>query len=103
MTADFDKKIQPGMVNGLNNTAKKQSVEKEIINNNTSKETKNIDLGTGVAGRSSVNINNIDTDMRKFFNSPRFCEAANKYVEHLVKQGYNYEDAVNAVWTELGV
>ena len=102
MTADFDKKIQSGMVNGLNNTTKKQSVDKKV-ENDTSKEIKNIDLGTGVAGRSSVNVSNIDTDMRKFFNSPRFCEAANKYVEHLVKQGYNYEDAVKAVWSELGV
>ena len=41
--------------------------------------------------------------MRKFFKSPPFAQAANKYVEHLVNQGYNYEEAVNAVSSELGV
>ena len=103
MTADFDKKIQSGMVNGLNNATKKQSVEQVSAGEASFKDTQKIDMGTGSAGRSSVNVDNFDTDMRKFFKSPRFAQAANKYVEHLVNQGYNYEDAVNAVFSELGV
>ena len=103
MTADFDKKIQSGMVNGLKSTTKKQGVEQGSAGEAAFKGTQNTDMGTGVAGRSSVNIDNFDTDMRKFLKSPKFAQAANKYVEHLVNQGYNYEDAVNAVFSELGV
>ena len=104
MTPDFDK-IQPGMTNGLNKVTNNQREEKtaQAEHDVTFKGTERTDMGTGVAGRSSVKMDNIDTDMRKFFKSPRFAIAANKYVEHLVEQGYNYEDAIEAVWQELGV
>ena len=104
MTPDFDK-IQPNMINGLNKTTKAQREEKQaqVENDVAFKGIERTDMGTGVAGRSSVKMDNIDTDMRKFFKNPQFAKAANKYVEHLVEQGYNYEDAIEAVWQELGV
>ena len=105
MTSDFDK-IKPGMINGLNKTTNIQREEQKTqaeMSDTAFKGIERTDMGTGVAGRSSVKMDNIDTDMRKFFKNPSFASAANKYVEHLVEQGYNYEKAIEAVWRELGI
>lgn len=104
MKPDFDK-IQSGMVSGLSKASKKQDKENQTQSeiNTAFKGSEHVDMGTGVAGRSSVKMNNIDTDMRKFLKNPQFAHVANEYVERLIEKGYNYEDAIDAVWQELGV
>lgn len=106
MAPDFDK-IQAGMSNGLSKTRKikkDNSAEisaSEVSDNNVS--FKQIDMGTGVAGRSSVRMDNFDTDMARFDKNYRFAELTNKYIEALVRKGYSLEDATMAVYRELGI
>ena len=107
MTPDFDK-IQAGMANGLNKTTKIQKEEKaqneqqEVQNGLSFRGAKKTDMGTGAAGRSSVKMDNLDTDMKKFKANYKFAEAVNTYVDSLVAQGYDYGDAIVAVMNELG-
>ena len=104
MTPDFDK-IQPGMTNGLNKVTKKQQREEKQASGKSEVSFlgERTDMGTGVAGRSSVKMDNFDTDMEKLMKNPALAKAANSYIDSLVKQGYNYIDAVNAVSSELGI
>ncbi len=105
MTPDFDK-IQPSMTNGLNKVTKKQQREEKQASGKSEVSfsgTERTDMGTGVAGRSSVKMDNFDTDMEKLMKNPQLAKAFNSYVDSLVKQGYNYVGAVNAVSSELGI
>ena len=54
------------------------------------------------AGRSSIKMDNFDTDMRKFDGKYKYANAVNAYIDSLVAQGYPYEDAIVAVMDELG-
>ena len=107
MTPDFDK-IQAGMSNGLNKTTKinkedsVKNVQAEIQNGLSFRGSDKIDMGIGAAGRSSVKIDNFDTDMRKFDGKYQYANALNTYIDNLVAQGYPYEDAIVAVMDELG-
>ena len=104
MTPDFDK-IQPGMTNGLNKVTKKQQREEKQASGKSEVSFlgERTDMGTGVAGRSSVKMDNFDTDMDRFMKNPKFAKAFNLYVDSLVNKRYNYIDAVNAVSSELGI
>ena len=108
MTPDFDK-IQPGMTSGLNKTSKvkkDENVEKESQpNNNVSfKQVDLKDMGTGVAGRSSVKMDNLETDMISFKGNYKFADATNKLIDEMVdKKGYSLEQAISAVYGELGI
>lgn len=108
MAPDFDK-IQPGMTNGLNKTSKvkkEDNTEKQSQQNNNNVSFKQVDLkdmGTGVAGRSSVKMDNLETDMISFKGNYKFADATNKLIDKLLDQGYSLEDAVSAVYGELGV
>ena len=108
MAPDFDK-IQAGMTNGLNKTSKVQKEEKvgkeAQLNNNVSFRQVDLkDMGTGVAGRSSVKMDNLDTDMISFRGNYKFADATNKLIDELVeKKGYSLEQAISAVYGELGV
>ncbi|MBQ7450500.1 hypothetical protein IJS77_03710 [bacterium] len=107
MTPDFDK-IQAGMNNGLKKTQKiqkeetAQSIQQEAQNGLSFRGAKKADMGTGAAGRSSVKMDNFDTDMRKFQSKYHYAHAVNTYIDALVAQGYDYGDAVVAVMNELG-
>lgn len=106
MTPDFDK-IQAGLTNGLQKTtrAKKEEkvAEKQQDNGLSFKSIERKDMGTGVAGRSSVKMDNFETDMAKFNQNYQFVQATNKYIDSLLEQGYSLEEAINAVHSELGV
>ena len=107
MAPDFDK-IQPGMTNGLNKTSKvkkEDNTEKQAqqSNNVSFKQVDLKDMGTGVAGRSSVKMDNLETDMISFRVNSKFADATNKLIDKLLEQGYSLEDAVIAVYGELGV
>lgn len=105
MTPDFDK-IQPSMTNGLNKLTKKQQrEEKQVLNESETSfgRIEHTDMGTGVAGRSSVKMDNFDMDMDRLMKNPNFAKTFNLYVDSLVNKGYNYVDAVNAVSSELGI
>ena len=106
MAPDFDK-IQAGMANGLNKTQKVKKEETAEVSQKESSQKglsfKKVDLGTGVAGKSSVKMDNFDTDMARFQNYPMVVEAANAYVDSLLAKGYSLEEAVSAVHNELGI
>ena len=106
MAPDFDK-IQAGMTNGLQKTTKtKKEEQTSKLQEEVGISFKNVerkDLGTGVAGKSSVKMDNFDTDMARFQNYPMVVEAANAYVDSLLAKGYSLEEAVSAVHNELGI
>ena len=108
MAPDFDK-IQAGMTSGLNKTSKvkkDETVGKEAQpNNNVSfKQVDLKDMGTGVAGRSSVKMDNLETDMISFKGNYKFADATNRLIDELVeKKGYSLEQAISAVYGELGI
>ena len=107
MTPDFDK-IQAGMTSGLQKTRKAN--KKEETSNNAQAEQglsfrsiERKDMGTGVAGRSSVRMDNFDTDMSKLEKNYQFAKYTNDCIDSLVKQGFSLEEATMAVYKELGV
>ena len=108
MAPDFDK-IQAGMANGLNKTKKVQKEEKEVKETAKKEDVsfKSVDLkdmGTGVAGRSSVKMDNLETDMISFRGNYKLAEASNKLIDMLVEEkGYSLEQAISAVYGELNV
>ncbi len=107
MTPDFDK-IQAGMTSGLQKTTKANKKEDNNSNSQAGqglsfKSIERKDMGTGVAGRSSVRMDNFDTDMSKLEKNYQFAQATNDYIDELVRQGYSLEEATMAVYKELGV
>ena len=107
MTPDFDK-IQAGMNNSLNKTSK---IKKEDAVKNTQPEINNglsfrgsekVDMGTGSAGRSSVKMDNFNTDMISFKAHYDFAQMTNNLIDSLVEQGYSLDEATCAVYNELG-
>ena len=107
MTPDFDK-IQAGMNSGLNNTKKiqkdetVQNVQPEVNNGVSFRGTEKTDMGTGSAGRSSVKMDNFNTDMVSFKSHYNFVQMTNKLIDSLVEQGYSLDEATCAVYGELG-
>ena len=105
MAPDFEK-IQAGMNNGLKKTTKvnkeetAQAAQQEVQNGLSFRGAEKTDMGTGAAGRSSIKMDNFDTDMRKF-KYPN-AQVVNTYIDALVRQGYDYGDAIVAVMNELG-
>lgn len=104
MTPDFEK-IQTGMVNGLNQTTRVNE-EVKVKNEEAKPSFKSIereDMETGVAGRSSVKMDNFETDMRRFNENPALCGVAMETVDQLCKKGYSYEEAIDVAFKELGL
>ena len=109
MTPDFDK-IQAGMNNGLNKTSKiskedeaiKTSSQSDVQNGLSFRGTEKSDMGTGAAGRSSVKMDNFNTDMLTFKGHYDFAQMTNNLIDALVEQGYSLDEATNAVYNELG-
>ena len=105
MTPDFDK-IQAGMANGLNKTTKIQkenaAQNQEAEQGISYRQLERRDLGTGVAGRSSVGVDHYEKAMLTLKNNYAYAAATNELVDRLLDQGYSLEDAVAAVHGELG-
>ena len=106
MAPDFDK-IQANMTSGLQKTQKTNQKEEQSLNAQqeqglTFRGAERTDLGMGVAGKSSIKIDNFDTDMTKFGKNYQFAQATNAYIDSLVAQGYSLDEAVSAVYGELG-
>lgn len=107
MTPDF-KKIQAGSNNSLNNTKKidkeeaVQAAPLEVQGGLSFRGAKETDMGTGAAGRSSVKLDNFNTDMLTFKGHYDFAQMTNNLIDSLVKQGYSLENAAYTVYNELG-
>ena len=107
MTPDFDK-IQAGINGSLKKTSKVQREEiaqneqSEIKNGLSFRGTEKTDMGTGSAGRSSVKIDNFNTDMISFKSHYDFANMTNNLIDSLVEQGYSLDEATYAVYSELG-
>ena len=59
-------------------------------------------MGTGSAGRSSVKMDNFNTDMISFKAHYDFVQMTNNLIDSLVEQGYSLDEATCAVYNELG-
>ena len=107
MTPDFDK-IQAGMNNSLKKTSKikkddmAQNAQSEVKNGLSFRGTENTDMGTGAAGRSSIKMDNFNTDMVSFKAHYDFVQMTNNLIDSLVEQGYSLDEATCAVYNELG-
>ena len=95
------------MTNGLSKTQKlkkeektQDSVQKEGL---SFRSIEREDMGTGVVGRSSVKVDNLDTDIARLKNNYDFAKYSNDIIDYLVNQGYNYDEVVSAVYDELGL
>lgn len=101
------KKFSPSYnkeLNSINPSMQKEerdvvACSEDVINS----DIENFDMGTGVVGRSTIKIDSLDNDMRKLAKNPAFISVINEYVDKLCEQGYNLEDAINTVFSELGI